>query len=356
MPCVTENQKVVGQGKIQDASNHCLVPKNPSECPKGLVDDMNSNLNNNNYYVEAELSDGHEKDIRYTDSLCDTLSKNPGDLCQTEDSMGKHIQCEAIKESKNDHHETSKLSDKFTIADPQTSTKIDTAYVGDAVEVSNPILLADAPEDDEEVHLSPMPSFTLLASPEKSLAEELEEEGLGQHCSNSNFAEVPDVLKQEGAAESCEPGSLLVQQSQHGAGREDYVDERQLEEYLRQLEMEKCEEKLIEENFPTEVEPAASALQSKTRTGAIPKQKPQDFSGLEELDPIIIADTSNMPGLAISEADLEPVIGTGSDSPPPYSEVDPMVDGIEQRPLRPHSLQLDENTPEGKKEKIIFCR
>ena len=205
-----------------------------------------------------------------------------------------------------------------------------------------PMLGSDDPpdlesdSDDLEVTgLIPAMSSMVLdlpSSPEKSLADELEEEGLVQESSNPCVSVV-------GGTKGQSPG----------IGSEDYVDEKQLEEYLRQLQMEKCEEKLIEENLPNTPPVSPGAHITPPAGGARPKQRAHSPpSEMTDLEPTISVG-QKLPEPAefeISEEDLNPMIGA-PDSPPPYSEVDPMVDG--QRLQRPLTLRLEDTPPpEGK--------
>ena len=134
-------------------------------------------------------------------------------------------------------------------------------------------------------------------TPEKSLADELLELEFDKPGDDLISADITPSIT----------GHKSV--SQH---EEDYVDERQIEEYLKQIEMEKCEEKLIEENLldsscssPQEEEEDDSA-----RTGTRPKQRLA--SSLEvNLSPSISSGQHAVipTEFSISEADLTPVIG-----------------------------------------------
>ena len=64
------------------------------------------------------------------------------------------------------------------------------------------------------------------------------------------------------AADTQEPGNI---------GDEDYVDERQLMEYLRQLEMERSEELLLLEAAPEDESNCRQSAVESSRTGARPK-------------------------------------------------------------------------------------
>ena len=129
-------------------------------------------------------------------------------------------------------------------------------------------------------------------------------------------------------------------------GSEDYVDEKQLEMYLKQIKMENSEEKLIQENFPESLSPSPREDDS-LRTGARPKRKP-DTLLQDDLEPRIRTKETVQVGeveteeFNIPDDELQPSIGSGKvESPPPYSEVDPSYE--EPKPVRPLTLNLDQN-------------
>ena len=129
-------------------------------------------------------------------------------------------------------------------------------------------------------------------------------------------------------------------------GSEDYVDERQLEEYLKQIKMENSEEKLIQDYFPESCSPSPSENDS-LRTGARPKRR-QDALLQDGLEPMIrtpegaLGKQVQAEEFDIPQDDLEPRIGSKkNESPPPYCEVDPRIG--EFKPVRPLTLNLEQN-------------
>ena len=188
-------------------------------------------------------------------------------------------------------------------------------------------------------------------SPEKSLAEEMEELQLDPH-----FLPPEMPASSHGSEDDFSPGGTGLDQCiRPDFGNDDYVDEKDLLEYLKQIEMEKCEEKLIEENFPESSSPSPREDDG-LRTGARPKQRSAP-SYLDDLNPTIGV---SEPGTAddlpastddfdISTNDLTPVIGHRlPESPPPYSEVDPMIGSDELKPSRPLTLNLGTHASSGK--------
>ena len=154
---------------------------------------------------------------------------------------------------------------------------------------------------DPEGALSPRSG---TSTPEKSLADELLELEL----------DVPAHIPTD--------TQLQVTPKSDTQHNDDYVDERQIEEYLKQIEMEKCEERLIEDKLLDSScsSPRDEEDDDSLRTGTRPKQRaaaapdslePATAAELDSLEPTI---PYSAPPLAeeeftISDADLNPVIG-----------------------------------------------
>ena len=157
----------------------------------------------------------------------------------------------------------------------------------------------------------------------------------------------PEIPSRDPSPQEHTPESFSIDEDNGlDIGSEDYVDEKQLEMYLKQIKMENSEEKLIQENFPESLSPSPREDDS-LRTGARPKRKP-DTLLQDDLEPRIRTKEMVQVGeveteeFNIPDDELQPSIGSGKvESPPPYSEVDPSYE--ELKPVRPLTLNLDQN-------------
>jgi len=182
------------------------------------------------------------------------------------------------------------------------------------------------------------------------------------------------------------------------AYEDDYVDEAQLEEYLRILELEANAEKILDDPVAVTEEEAFSPSDVSKETGARPKENSPYFHQEEELasegnieellndnmEPMIVSGEKPVSKdyvyqeeaeyLDLESDDMKPMIGVPvqkaddeegqkktsvpTESPPPYSEIDPMK--VDSKLHRPTSLDLagagqeeEEDSQEGAEENSV---
>jgi len=341
-----------------------------SELGPSSLDQINIQTGNSSTIIPGNHSPPlhmlNNSDIRYDIPLDSGTSSYSSDISKIQ-ALPNHCELKADNEatSSNDQEDSDRYLEKndssaLKVIAPDTTTNayLDSQQALHREDPCEPCQINEYEEDELLPH-------TVIDEP-SDLIEEKDSSQIRSRTSEKSLADELLELEFDKPGDDLKPVSLtppMTGQKSVSQHEEDYVDERQIEEYLKQIEMEKCEEKLIEDNL---LDSSCSSPQEEeeeddsARTGTRPKQRlatslevnlsPSISSGQHVVIPT---------EFTISEADLTPVIGKSlPDCPPPYSEVDPMkdehvssvegdapsIDDENLRPTRPDSLNLGANS------------